>query len=416
MQTQVQIVNGQLVPVAKVARKPRYPKHRFYVEHRPWQIQPFMLAPVLAGETLDLGLLQCRAVTHPIKNPLVGWWLEHHFFYVKLRDLDVRDSVDNMVMDTAFDIDSVSNDAADVLYHHNVAGVNWTKHCLKRVVEEFFRNEGETWDAVTIGGLPVASIGDVGWLDSALLESALPEGTAELDADTQEDIERKRQQFEFMREMKFLDKNATFEDYLVAQGITGKAVEELHVPELIRSLADWQYPSNTVNPADGVPASAVSWSIQESIRKDRFFTEPGFILGVTVAKPKVYLKNLRGTAAHQLKTAFDWLPAAMRDEVYTSLKTLAAADSPLSGMTVDHIVDVRDIFIHGDQFTNLDQATASGYSEVNLPTADLASKWYAASADADALFVSALSNKIRQDGVCRLTIKGKAGPDVTPRM
>ena len=71
-----------LQSTAQMQRKTRRPTHPFQVRHLPFQIQPFMLAPVLPGETLEFGNLQSRCVVDPIKSPFVGWWLEHYVFYV----------------------------------------------------------------------------------------------------------------------------------------------------------------------------------------------------------------------------------------------------------------------------------------------------------------------------------------------
>ena len=77
-----------MAPARRTGRVTRGPRHSFNLRHRPFQIQPFLLAPVLPGETMKSLLLQSRAVTSPISNPLVGWWLEYYVFYVKHRDLD----------------------------------------------------------------------------------------------------------------------------------------------------------------------------------------------------------------------------------------------------------------------------------------------------------------------------------------
>ena len=74
-----------LQSTAQMQRKTRRPTHPFQVRHLPFQIQPFMIAPVLPGETLEFGNLQSRCVVDPIKSPFVGWWLEHYVFYVPLR-------------------------------------------------------------------------------------------------------------------------------------------------------------------------------------------------------------------------------------------------------------------------------------------------------------------------------------------
>ena len=71
-----------LADTPRFQRKMRRPRHDFNVRHMPFCIAPFAIAPVLPGETLKDGNLQSRAVVDPIKNPLIGWWLEHYVFYV----------------------------------------------------------------------------------------------------------------------------------------------------------------------------------------------------------------------------------------------------------------------------------------------------------------------------------------------
>ena len=92
---------SNLQPVGRMGRVMRSPRHSFIVEHRPFEITPFFIAPVLPGETLKNLLWQARAVTKPIKQPLVGWWLEYYMFYVKMRDLTDRDTLTAMLLDPA---------------------------------------------------------------------------------------------------------------------------------------------------------------------------------------------------------------------------------------------------------------------------------------------------------------------------
>ena len=56
----------------RTGRVTRSPRHTFQLRHKPFLLQPFMLAPVLPGDTVKNMLLQARAVTSPIANPLVG--------------------------------------------------------------------------------------------------------------------------------------------------------------------------------------------------------------------------------------------------------------------------------------------------------------------------------------------------------
>ena len=88
-----------LADTPRFQRKMRRPRHDFNVRHMPFCITPFALAPVLPGETLKDGNLQSRAVVDPIKNPLIGWWLEHYVFYVPHGAMPKAQSWQAMVLD-----------------------------------------------------------------------------------------------------------------------------------------------------------------------------------------------------------------------------------------------------------------------------------------------------------------------------
>ena len=75
----------------------RRPQHPFQIRTRPWLLQPFFIAPVLPGETMENCLIQFRSVTDPIKSPLVGWWAEYYLFYVRHRDLQ-KQGTDSAVL------------------------------------------------------------------------------------------------------------------------------------------------------------------------------------------------------------------------------------------------------------------------------------------------------------------------------
>ena len=59
----------------RIARNPSFP---FQLRTRPFQVQPFMAAPVLPGETLKSLVTMSRVVTKPLANPLIGWWCEEN--------------------------------------------------------------------------------------------------------------------------------------------------------------------------------------------------------------------------------------------------------------------------------------------------------------------------------------------------
>ena len=403
----------------RIVRKLRQPKHSYQVRTRPWQIQPFMIAPVLPGETLKSLRLQETVVSDPLKSKLIGWWHEHHWFYVKHRDLDARSDLIAMHL-TGAALTPHKRVADSLDFYTTKNGVNWVELCLKRVTEEFFRNEGEAWDAFKVGNLPAASINQDSYLDSVIDDTIVP-GTGNELQDPQSDdgiMATYLEHYNRMRQMRMT--SMTFDDWLKSHGIRGVQTaepEDMYKPEMLRSVREFVYPTNTVEPTTGAPTTAM---VQRSaIRgdKDRFFKEPGFIIGVVVSRPKVYLSNQKGAATAALDEARLWLPALLRDEAYTSLRehvSGASADGPLGNVpTAGYWIDYRDLFLYGDQFVNFDIATAGDGSSVALPTAALQRR-YASAAMADALFTSAApANQLRMDGVCQMSILGTVGPDQT---
>lgn len=401
---QLQLVQGQRTP-----RKPRRPTHTFQLRTRPFQIQPFMIAPVLPGETLRNFLFQCRTVTDPIKHPLIGWHLEHYWFYVKHRDLPGSEDFQSMVLSFGHTMTTQEAGADSVPLYTKDNEIDYVAQCLEAVTKEYFRVEGEEWDDYTLDGLPVVRWNGQRdtWMESLTKNATLSVGDG--DEATAQDLDIKMQQYNFMRQMELT--NMSYEDFLRTYGVRPSWAERPNVPELLRFSKEWSYPSNTVNPSNGTPSSAVSWSIAERGDKDRFFKEPGFIFGVQVARPKMYVGTQVGSMATYLRTAFDWMPAIMSDAPQTSLREFAEGTGPLSGLSItgddSYWVDMRDLFLYGDQFVNfaLNETNANLIS--SLPTAALQHKYLTSATDIDNLFSAASpANKIRSDGVCSLTIAG----------
>lgn len=408
----------------RTGRVTRSPRHTFQLRHKPFLLQPFMLVPVLPGDTVKSMLLQARAVTSPIANPLVGWWLEYYFFYVKHRDLDGREDFTEMMLDMDKNM-SAYNEPAAPLYYHMAGRINWAKLCLKRITEEYFRNEGEVWNANAVDGMPVVQINSDSVLNSAILddqfqgpndvEIPVDPGTAS-DGDEAvmaSDIDAAMRTWRFQRvnNMTAMD----YEDWLATYGITRKP-EENHRPELLRYVREWQYPSNTVNPADGVPSSAVSWAVAERADKDRFIREPGFLVGVTVARPKVYLRGQDGSVADIMQDAISWHPAILRDDAWNSVRKFAETEGPYSVVTDanGYWLDIKDLLVYGDQFLNFAPAAVANGNLVDLPTAGLNVR-YPDADDINGLFAKPAANTVAQDGVVQLQILG-AVQDTTPNL
>lgn len=405
----------QLPTTGRVMRRPQ---HSFLLRTMPFVIQPFLLAPVLPGETLKNLLLQARTVSDPIKNPIIGWWNEFYFFYVKHRDLTERAELEKMVLDPTWSWTAIDTVASSFANYFAGNGIDWTQKCLERVVEEYFRNEGETWNqaGMTLGGLPLASIVGNGWMDSLIPRANLAPAEDLIVNPAASDllageIDRSMRQYELLKMNGLVEQS--YEDYLRTYGISVAQEEDPYRPELIRYLRDWTYPTNTVDPTNGTPRSAVSWSAAERADKDRFFREPGFLFGVQVTRPKTYYRNQGGSAAWYLRNVMSWLPAVMHEDPYTSLQEIDfSATNPLSLPAANYVVDVRDLFIHGDQFINFDRA-ATDANLIPGPSSTTAHRYVNTQAAIDELFVTVGTNKIKTDGVVSLSILGRQ-TDTTP--
>lgn len=376
-----------------------------------------MIAPVLPGETMRNLLLQSRVVSNPIANPLIGWWLEHYFFYVNFRHLDARDTLQAMVLDPDANLSSM-NEAANAQYSHGWNTVPWTKLCLKRVVEEYFRAPDEAWDAYTINGLPSASINRNSLLDSAVNDAAFAGKTADEDLViggdgkfTMSELEELYAKYEWQRDNGLIYQDLTYDDWLREQGVSvPEEIDEQdrEKPELIRYIKSWSYPTNTVDPTSGAASSALSWVIQERADKDRFFREPGFVIGVQVVRPKVYLRNQSGSGVGLMTDAKSWLPYQLEEQALSAFKSQAATSGLLPSNTTAYWIDLRDLLMYGDQFTNWSITATADKNVVALPTAGL-QKRYPNSVDADNMFKvkTAGLGKIDSDGVVTMMIASR---------
>lgn len=410
------------------SRQTRRPSHPFYIVARPFQIVPFFIASVLPGETLNNLLVQSRVVSDPIRNPLIGWWQEYYFFYVKMRDLRLRDDYSELMINPQKSITGLMASADDAAHFTAKDGIEWVKECLQRVVEEYFRNEGEAWDDYTIGNYPVAQINGTDFSDSLIsstfsetstFDQPLVDIAGSLAGDSAMDFERMMQQYHLNQMGQLTD--MSFEDYLRTFGIRAPETE-LHRPELIRFIREWTYPTNTVDPSSGSPTSAVSWAIAERADKNRFFTEPGFLFGVSCTRPKIYKANQPFSANWGMRNGRSWLPAVLNDDPRLGWTGEIPGDGvsdnqgPLRmGADSDYSYDVRDLLVYGEQYTNVDMS-AVDMNAVPLPLRDsndaIELRYLYGSgglAAVDALFTDTVGSAqtIRMDGVVNCNISGR---------
>lgn len=402
----------ELAPTSRLTRKP---KQKFFVRMRPYEITPFMLAPVLPGETLTNMFGEARIVSTPVVSPLAGTSSELYVFFVSFKALlagstDPGFDIEEMIVDPDNATNSYSASAEEIFYqNHTGAGINWTKLCYRRVVETWFRDDGEDLTAgVAASGLHLAKFKDLGFYDSSIAEASLDGATPPDPAsDSSFDWERTLIAYEHFRTVTQSDMD--LDDWARAFGVNLPS-ETRQEPELVVQLKDWKYPANTVEPSDGTVNSAWSFLQKVSGLKKRYaFRYPGFLIGLMVHRPKLYIKQQPQAAAHLMNTALTWLPAFMSDMPESSLANYGA--SAFTGGS-NAFYDMRDILVHGDQFVNdMDNA----WIPLNQVTTQHALEYV------DATSINALFNdggtgstgELRADGYMNLSIKGMQR-DMTP--
>lgn len=428
--------------VSEKARVPRRPQHRHFVSHHPFVLQPFMIAPVLPGETLKSLKMQCRAVTDPIKSRLTGWWLEHYYFYVPLTALTTVNTdglfpaadggkmqlstVQNMLMDITAPLspDGPSETSLAMGDYTPSNGFPWIELMLRLVTTEYFRDQDEDYAKKFSDGLqpnmPIAKFRMNDCTQSLYKASEIPvpdDSVALTDStiDPAEltELDTVYQTWLMLTQQGLVKK--TYEQYLAEFGVRTPEVTPMGSLELIRVSNEWQLPSNTVEPTTGVPSSAVSWSVSVSADKNRFVREPGFIFGVTCARPKTYRSYQAGAVSGWLISALDWMPAVLKEKVHLSMKTFAATEGPYASVfpTSSYTLDMRDLFTHGDQYLSdigsTARANAMTIQDVTDPLrADHEYPAFAGATGVEGLFAGATdaTRLVHQDGLTSLYILG----------
>ena len=151
----------------------------------------------------------------------------------------------------------------------------------------------------------------------------------------------------------------------------------------------------------------------------RRFKEPGVIIAFACATPKVYLRYQGEAMIDSLTRSLDWLPAVLGEQAFTSLKMFTSNGTntgvgPLGFRpSADYWLDIRDLFVHGDQFVNF-ALTATDANIVALPGTDGKSR-FISSTDANDLFSDSLVNKVHMEGRARLSLLSQV-TDMTPNI
>lgn len=405
-------------PVPRMRRRIRRPVHNAYVHFIPWAIQPFLIAPVLPGETLKNLLFQARILTTPLaNNQVIGWWIETYFFYVKHRHLANATTYTNMMIDMNTVITGVQQVANLPMMNSLIGDMQFPQEAYTAIVNEYFRGDGES-DATAAGliagtgggNLRLARLKMPGWWDSIIPNSQVDTGHGGIADDSiggantaLDQVGEIGRALETWQQLRMLGiTNLEYDDWLRSFGVQ-IAAPTRDVPELLRYTREWQYPSSAVS-VDATAqrvSSVVSWSLTERADKDRYFREPGLIMGFVIARPKLY-HDRQQAGVGLLQDALAW-QTPFASGVYDRLR-------PVSGLTGYHW-DTADLFNQGDQYRYIHRGTS-------CPTVAFPANGkldYANATLINSLFTDGATGHVKMDATVSLQVATAAvGADITP--
>jgi hypothetical protein len=372
----------------------------------PFQITPTFIAPVLAGETLKNGLVQARVLSEPIFNKVSGWWLEHYVFYVRVGDLLTQDTPMRDMLTGATTPWPYTAAAAPDYYHTDALTPDVLGLCLNPIVRAYFRDEGQEPADYILGSATKFAAGISGstFFDSWRTETQI--GGAPGGADT---WAQQWTAYQAMRRARLT--TATFEEYLAESGVSTppklrETETDLKVPELIRYVRDFTYPVPTFSQTTGDAVGVVQWTLTDRVDKQRFFAEPGFLVGLFVVRPKMFFGLQNQKIVDFYNTQAHWLPPELDTDPHASILNILASKVITGGDAANMYYDAKGLFLKGDQFLNVTPAGAASISRPNtvqLPSTTGANVRYPSVSDAQSVFSTA--NKfIVADGVVSLKI------------
>lgn len=393
-------------PKGRVNRNPVFPSYTRYIPHL---ITPFMYAPVLPGETLTNLSFEARTISQGIKHPLIGWSAHFYWFYVKLMDLenDVAIDAQDLLLDPTntphvyLEQGGVlpDNVGSSVFFQRAATkGYNWLPDCYRRIVETWFRHDSQPLGATNYG-LFTQNDRNLGIFDSATLATVLEGGAAKT---TVGDQARSLEMFEYLQAMQMIDMD--YSEFIASYGVTISR-EITREPELLHQSSDWSYPANSVV-GDGSVKSVVSWVNRTTYSKPKFFKEPGFIVGLAVIRPKTYRGDQLASANLVLDRSTAFMPGLLADMPETSLMEINPSHYGL-GPDQNWFLDVRDLYLYGDQFCNVTPPHATA---TPAPGPDVEGGF-----GTSGYFVDDQKTYVDSDGVTRLTIKGRQRDYTTAR-
>lgn len=406
----IQVMTPGAAPVKRTNRTPNFPIAGTCI---PYGLYPLMTHPVLPGETLQSFSAKLSALSMPIKHPLAGCWLETWLIYTKFTDLDRN--LGQMFVSDSFSNAGWTAAASNERYFVRSGQIDWVKKIADNFHQSYFIHDGET--AQAIDGVPLVKLNNASWYQNAMFEPA------DVAVPTTDDntMYQHLQGWMLLQQMQLTE--LTYEKYLEQYGAYAVNAQT-GMPEILRFSRSWVKPTNIVNAATGVPASAWVWNDEVKADKPKRFTEPGFVTMFAAFRPKLYPANLRASMVGELWGFSDWFPAYNLQDPTAGIKELSSqwAGFVTGGATNKSILyDHRDLLSHGEAFVNTTAhpyrlPTFTGPTVTDAATTEQIRGEYPSAADIEGLFVTATDpqDRVYYEGICQAVISGHI-VETTPR-
>lgn len=399
----------------RVRRRPSFP---MFGTMRPFGLYPLMATPVLPGETLTSMQLKRRVLSLPVRNPLMGAWLETWLVYVKLTDMD--EALAAMFLTNDADDTEFEATASSDRYFTRQGQIAYIERAVRAVWHHYFRDESETTPH-TLDGVPMVKRRSFDWTHNL---SFTPAGM-----DLEELPSNPEGQLTGMDIMSMMGMSEiTYEKYLQQYGVSSAAAAKtLRAPEILRYSQQWVVPTNQIDPTTGAPSSAWVWSEDMKADKPKRFDEPGFLVLLSCVRPKMFSDAMRYSFVGNLWGIADFFPVYNLDNPAAGVKEIKTDDLALSdnfgpdgGSSLSLLYDHRDLLSHGEQFINnwsttpyfVPKVTTQRAATVGADPQELRGQ-YASLQDVQNMFVESQAETPRQshmgcfyEGLCAVEITG----------
>lgn len=333
----------------RVRRSPSFPLAGTF---KPFGLYPVMATPVLPGETMESFQMKRRVISMPIRHPLFGCWLETWLVYVKLTD--IAPELATMFLSQDMATTGFTAGSSSDRFFVRAGQIDYLRLAVNKIWDHYFADESEKGVAPpTIDGVPLVKRRAYDWTHNLMFT---PDDLVVEDLPSNPEGQLTGLDLATMMGMSEL----TYSKYLQQFGVSSQSAAVVQsAPEILRYTQGWVTPVNQIDPSSGAPSSAWAWSDDVTSDKAKRFDEPGFLICLQSARPKMLTDALRYSYLGNMWGFADFFPSYNLADPAAGIKQVMSDDpafldafGPDGGSALGMLYDHRDILSRGEQFVN----------------------------------------------------------------